>query len=223
MQLKHFLSGVALWSAAVVASHGAAITMDFPFSTIANPSSFSVAGLPGGTATATITVGLAGLGYGATADEFGLNGSATGMWGTQSGQFLLGLNQTASSSTLNYNLIIDQYVGFGGLDSWAYPGTVSFSIPYTTKGDLTAVSGTEAGQSGWYRQSYRWENVTVPNAVSLAISPGAGEGVSGVLIMDRLQFSVEGPLSVVPEPIVTQSLAAAGLALFGLWWRRRKV
>jgi len=224
MQTKKILSLVVVWISLVAGAQGAAITaLDWQFATSANPSSFAVAGLPEATATATITRGSKGYGWFSTTTidyDWVLAGNATGFWHTGNGQFELGLNRLATSGTLSYSLQIDQYIGFG-IDTWAYPGTVSFSVPNGVFVSREALGGlgTTQGESGWYRDIYTWNNITVPDQVSMTITPS---GANGTLIVDRLQFNIDGPLSVVPEPVVTQSVAAAGLMLFGFWWRRRK-
>jgi hypothetical protein len=204
---------------AIVSQAAVMVTsLDWQFSTSANPASPTAAVNPSGaTATLSVNKGATGVGYvsGTWESVSGSPGfgTASGLWNTSSGSFQLGLGaqSVTPGATLTYTLQIDQC-----LADFALPGTLVISgNPERT----SRVETQHVSVGSWNRDTYTWTVNPVSGPLTLTITAGAG---TGDLLVDRIQWGISGDLAAVPEPMLTQSVAAAGLALFGLWCHRRR-
>jgi hypothetical protein len=208
-----------LWAGVAMAAEPVT-TMVWEFSTPDNPATVKPpqeSNPAGGTGTVTVNAGV-GLGYfpgkfeplGEPTNDYG---TQTGLWDILNGDVKLDVDlmPAAPDTKLNYTLTLTYFVS---PQNFPYSQNVTFSIPGVQLVSQTGIENTVQGT--WVEGVYAWEQLSVPGALYLVITPEAQRG----FLLDSLAFSVTGNLVPVPEPS-TSALALFGLAFLGFAGRRR--
>jgi len=210
-----------------MASQAAITTLNWEFSSGANPADPETVVTPyGGAATATITQG-AGTGYYSSyaLDNRPFYGDATGVWDTFNGSFKLDFSLTSSGGAVGLTVTLNQFYSD---DGFLYPGTLSFNVAGGTQTGHTLLSAYDPPAPSnplghWYTDVFTWAAYNPQgNSISMTITADPGDANPNTLLVDRIQMDINGDLAAVPEPVLTQGVVAAGLAFFGFWWRRRQ-
>ncbi len=141
-------------------------------------------------------------------------GSPIGTWEIDFGQLLLNMDRSAVGP-VSYTLQVFQFVDSIGL----YPGKLSFSIGAPdsfTSSVYVPQTGDMLG--AWYENTYSWSAVNLNPTITLGITETDGNP----LLLDEVQLTIVGNLSLVPEPS-SGLIATIGLLAFGIrsWIRRR--
>jgi hypothetical protein len=189
---------------------------DWTFSVAGNPASPNAATTinpSGGTANASFIGNNNTYIFGNAPGGFA--GTPTGLWDVQNGQVQLAINRT-SVNPVDLTLVVTEFS-----DRSIYPGTMSFSFPGAQfVSETVVVPQTGIMTGAWYAETFSWSQFNLGlNPITLDISPSPA---NGGLLLDEVQFTINGPLVAVPEPGYG-ALTAAGLLAFGIRsWLRRK-
>lgn len=224
MKANRKFIGFAGFLAIAIGSQAAQITtFDWQFTNDAsNPAAPTATVSPSGTAALlTVEPGFETPYYSGNYLNDSNFGSQTGIFASGDGSYKIDLNgYTANpAASLTYTLSIVEMVGKDIFAPW-YPGTPHFSLlgAQQTAHELQAGGG---GFASWYKDTYTWTVTPGANSpLSLTIFPATGTS----LVIDQIQFRVDGDLSLVavPEPMLATSLTAIGLAAFGFYRRQKK-
>jgi hypothetical protein len=151
----------------------------------------------------------------------GDNGNAQGIYdvggpSTTPARLTLTLGST-SSSPLDYTLTVLQYNTQGAFPS---DGRLTFSISgaVASGANPAVVQTTLNGQ--WEQDTWTWSGLSVSGPQTLSITP-TSPGFD--LFFDEVQWTINGNLTAVPEPVYAQSLGVVGLLAIciGSWLRRK--
>lgn len=208
-----------LWAGVAMAADPVT-TMVWEFNTPDNPSTVQPppeSNPAGGTGTVTVNAGV-GLGYfpgkfeplGEPTNDYG---TQTGLWDILNGDVKIDVDLLAATpdTKLDYRLTLKYFVS---PQNFPYSQNFTFSIPGVQLVSQTGFENTVQGT--WVEGVYAWDQLSVPGALTLVITPEAQRG----FLLDSLAFSVTGNLVPVPEPS-TSGLALFGLAVLGFASRRR--
>lgn len=221
MKPKQTVVGLtALLCAGVAIAAEPVTTMVWEFSTPDNPSTVQPppeSNPAGGTGTMTVNAGL-GLGYfsgkfeplGEPTNDYG---TQTGLWDILNGDVKIDVDLLAATpeTKLDYTLTLTYFVS---PQNFPYTQNFTFSIPGVQLVSQTGIENTVQGT--WVEGVYAWEQLSVPGALTLVITPESQRG----FLLDSLAFSVTGNLVPVPEPS-TGAMALFGMAFLGFAARRR--
>jgi hypothetical protein len=226
------LLAAAVWLSLALTTRAATVnTWDWKFSASGNPTALDASSSTnywGGTVVATFrgtnNTYYVGTGPGGSNGYFG---PPTGLWEVINGDLLLELCRTAYTP-VNLTLVITHFV-----DGQVYPGIAFFDgngIESSMWNWTTASRNVVVPQVGnmggfWASDTYTWSQVNFNRRlpITLDIIPGTGSG--GAMLLDEVQFTIEGDLTFMPPPPTLALVVdrAFGLGITGTLYARYRV